>query len=391
MQRRTFLQGAVCVTVIVAGGAVWRAYDRGVFSVGEGPAFAPWKDWQQARGGPLGLVRAAILAASPHNTQPWLFKLTDHTIDVYIDPRRSPGALDPYRREAHIGIGCALENMMLAAAANGYAATTTLLPGKLSEASANGEHELLAHVDLAAGQAQKNELFDAIPRRHTNRNPYYLKPLPSEFLDEVTKLSDGSANTKIFLFDRDEDRERIVSMIIKANDIVYADPLVERGSQRWIRGKWSDVQKFRDGLIIDEFGQPPLTTALLKFTPPSWGRFVYRYFSGGSYADLLRATPVFGVIAVHDRYDAAQCLDAGRLWQRAHLLATARHIAGRPVNEAVELVDHERLHNQQADMDAELTALIGGGDWQPTFMFRMGYPVRAVAPSPRRPASDVLL
>jgi nitroreductase len=391
MQRRIFLQGAAGVTVIVAGGAVWRAYDRGVFSVGDGPAFAPWHDWQQASGGPLGLVRAAILAASPHNTQPWLFKLTDRTVEVYIDPRRSPGALDPYRREAHIGIGCALENMMLAAAANGYTATATLLPGKLSEASANGEHELLAHVDLAAGHAQQNDLFYAIPHRHTNRNPYYVKPLPAEFLNEVRKLADGSADTKIFLFDGEGDRDRIVTIIDKANDIVYADPLVEQGSQRWIRTEWRDVQKFRDGLIMDEFGQPSMTTALLKFVPSSWDRYVFKNFGGVRYADVLRATPVFGVIAVRDRYDRVQCLDAGRVWQRAHLLATARHLAGRPVNEAVELIDQQRLHNQKADADAELAALIGGGDWQPTFMFRMGYPVRQVAPSPRRPAGDVLI
>lgn len=83
---------------------------------------------------PLALVRAAILAASPHNTQPWLFKITDFSIDLYLDSRRYPGALDPYLREEHIGMGCALENLMLAAPANGYAASTTLLPGPLSGA-----------------------------------------------------------------------------------------------------------------------------------------------------------------------------------------------------------------------------------------------------------------
>src|ERR1035438_7982674 len=28
---------------------VWSACDRGVFSVGEGPAFEPWKDWQETK------------------------------------------------------------------------------------------------------------------------------------------------------------------------------------------------------------------------------------------------------------------------------------------------------------------------------------------------------
>ncbi|PYV63112.1 MAG: hypothetical protein DMG97_38580, partial [Acidobacteria bacterium] len=34
MHRRSFLKGAGIVTILVAGGAVWRAEDQGVFSVG---------------------------------------------------------------------------------------------------------------------------------------------------------------------------------------------------------------------------------------------------------------------------------------------------------------------------------------------------------------------
>jgi len=37
---------------------------------------------------------------------------------------------------------------------------------------------------------------------------------------------------------------------------------VDQASKRWVRMKWSEVQKFRDGLIVDEFGEPPLTAAI---------------------------------------------------------------------------------------------------------------------------------
>lgn len=37
--RRTFLKGAGAITVLVAGGGVYRAYDQGVWAVGEGPAY----------------------------------------------------------------------------------------------------------------------------------------------------------------------------------------------------------------------------------------------------------------------------------------------------------------------------------------------------------------
>jgi hypothetical protein len=85
MKRRSFLRGAGVVTIAIVGGGVWRAYNQGVFSTGQGPAYEPWKNRrQETNGSPLALVRAAILAASPHNTQPWLFKVSDSAIELHI-------------------------------------------------------------------------------------------------------------------------------------------------------------------------------------------------------------------------------------------------------------------------------------------------------------------
>ena len=165
MRRRLFMKGAGIVTVVVAGGGVWRACDQGVFSVGEGPAYEPWKDWRtESNDGALALVRAAILAASPHNTQPWLFKVTASSIELSIDMRRNVGALDPFLREEHIGMGCALENLMLAAAANGYQATATLLPGKLGPIPARSSWRASISPQASATKASYTMQFrGAIP------------------------------------------------------------------------------------------------------------------------------------------------------------------------------------------------------------------------------------
>jgi hypothetical protein len=201
VRRRSFLIGTGFVTVAVAGGGVWRAWDQGVFSVGDGPAYEPWKDWRNAGNDvPLALVRAAILAASPHNTQPWLFKITDSSIELHIDTQRNVGALDSYLREEHIGMGCALENLMLAAPANGYAAAAALLSGKLGPIPAEPKPQLLARVNLTSGKREENELYNAIPRRHTNRGPYDpLKAISPDFVDALKHLPGGEADVKLFL------------------------------------------------------------------------------------------------------------------------------------------------------------------------------------------------
>jgi nitroreductase len=369
---------------------VWRAWDQGVFSVGQGPAYEPWKNWYSTKDGPLGLVRAAILAASPHNTQPWLFKVASSSIELYADTARSTGALDPFLREQHLGLGCALENLMLAAGANGYQATPTLISRKLTGTTPAAQPQLVARVELTVGTPQQSELYDAIPRRHTNRNPYDPnKPLPGDFVEKMRAVTSTEPDVRMFLFTDEKDRKKIAGRISQANDVLYADPAVEQGSEEWIRFRWKSVQKYRDGLTVDAFGLSPGQAAVAKIVPASVLR---RQFASAKnlYLTLLLTAPLFGLIAVRDRYDQEQSLRAGRIWQRAHLLATARGVAARPANEAVEMVDHEGNTGQAARHAAMLADLIGDSAWQPTFMFYMGYAVRPGLASPRRSVDMVV-
>jgi hypothetical protein len=150
--------------LLVAGGGVWRACDQGVFEVGQGPAYEAWTTWQVGTGA-LAAVRAAILAASPHNIQPWLFRVRDSQVDLLADQRRSLGAIDPLQREKEIGLGCALENLVLAAEAHGYKATVMLLPSETDSTH-------VARIDLLPAKPTTSPLYQAIPHRHTNRYAY---------------------------------------------------------------------------------------------------------------------------------------------------------------------------------------------------------------------------
>lgn len=167
MSRRRFLQAAGATLVVAAGGGVfYRTLDQGVFETGEGVAYEAWRTWSMESSLPQErIVRAGILAANPHNSQPWLFRIETDVITLYADHKRQIGTIDPFRREMFIGLGCAVENMMLAARAEGYRVTLTLMPNPADERE-------VARLELQAGVVERSELYAAIPNRHTDRSAY---------------------------------------------------------------------------------------------------------------------------------------------------------------------------------------------------------------------------
>src|SRR5207247_7772384 len=119
-------------------------------------------------------------AANPHNTQAWLFKVDPSRVILFADTARNTATMDPYLREMYVGLGCALENLLLAAQAKAYSYTVSLFPDPLDSTR-------VATVELAHAVNHASsfitDLYDAIPLRHTNRGPYNKdRSLSSELL-----------------------------------------------------------------------------------------------------------------------------------------------------------------------------------------------------------------
>lgn len=69
--------------------------------------------------GILDLVRLATLAPSGHNTQLWRCTPSDTGIRIRPDLSRRTPVVDPDDHHRFVSLGCAAENLLIAAAANG--------------------------------------------------------------------------------------------------------------------------------------------------------------------------------------------------------------------------------------------------------------------------------
>jgi len=357
--------------------------NQGVFSGGTGPAYESWR--VDGEPGPLRLVRAAILGASPHNTQPWLFRAREASIDVWADTRRHIGTIDPYLREMYVGVGCALENLLIAAAREGYAAVLTLMPDAADPAHA-------AHVALTSAAPAESALYAAIPRRHTNRGPYdTARAVPSETLSAMAQLGPDLPDVKVFWFDRGPDRKRIGDAIVSATEAIIADRPQSQDSARWFRASWQDLERHRDGITLDAQGLPPVVNALAKMLPAVSPERADAAWLEATRDRHVATAAAFGILAVPDTRDGRMRLRGGGMWQRMHLWATTRGLAMQPLNQLAERADRERQLALTPTYTTMLEKLIDGSGLEALMPFRIGYPVRDAGLSPRRDVEAVLV
>ncbi len=305
MSRRGFLHsvglGAATVFVVADGVLAYRAWDQGVLTEGEGPAFDALSDWQTFDG-PEATVAAAVLAASAHNTQPWAFAIDGDRVDVYADQTRSTGANDALLRELNISVGCAIENLVLAAGANGYAPSVQLDPGTTQD--------LVATVTLEPGPVAPSALYNAIDERRSNRSDFADDPIPDSVMTSMSSLT--VPGTSLVWLVEASDRAAFADLLVEATRAHNNDEEQSRDSFAWWRSDWDQVQKHKDGLNIDGAGLSPLVRTLGKILPG-----VSRSQADEAFLERTErqadTAAAFGVITVDDPNSRAQQHLGGRL------------------------------------------------------------------------------
>jgi hypothetical protein len=378
LTRRNFLKGLGAAAIIVTGGMVWRAIDSGVLNAGQGPAYEPWTNWRDEQHPQMNLIRAAILASNPHNSQPWLFRLTDRQIDLYADTHRNIGTIDPFLREMTIGAGAALANVLLAARATGYQPDLRLMPSP-------DDATHMARVELSPNTPDVSPLYEAIPRRHTDRAAFDITRMISQTqLDDLCKVAAGFEDVKLLWVTEPQIVQNFRDQTLAATQAIINDEQQSADSFAWQRSNWRELQEKRDGLTYDAQGMGGLITAAVKMLPT----ITKEQADQGWYEALrdrqLATASAFGLILARDPLDNVQRINVGRLWQLLHLQMTVDGLGAQPLNQLAERRDREMQLGLEPRFGRALSEIVGDDRWSALMPFRVGYPTMQSLPSPRR-------
>lgn len=345
MKRRGLLIGAGGALALAGVGACgWRA------STGSMADYASQADVLRA---PLpadpvarDLVRHATLAANGHNTQPWRFRALEGAIDILPDLSRATPVVDPDDHHLFVSLGCAAENLAIAAAATGR-------PGEV-----HVDPEGRVRFAYSEGPERTDPLSAAIPMRQSTRADYDGRAVPAAGIGALLKAAEVPGVRLVLLTARAR-IDPLRDLVVAGNDVQMRDPAFMAELRQWLRFNPRAAMATGDGLFAACTGNPVLPGAL-------GGLAFDTFFNAGTENDrYARQIDGSAGIAVFlgEREDRAHWIAVGRACQRFALAATGLGLKHAFVNQPVEV----------ARLRPELAALVGEPGVRPDIVMRFGY------------------
>lgn len=347
MNRRQVLIGAGAAT-LAAGAAGYAGWKQMGSMRDYNAAVAAMRSRLDALPETTDLIRNAGLAASGHNTQPWIFRLEPNSIRILPDFARRTPVVDPDDHHVFVSLGCAAENLAVAGDAWGR-------PGEVTYDAAGDGSVLFVHGKERAAALER---LKAVAQRQSTRSVYDGASVSAENLKRLAAAAAIPGISVILLTDKIE-TARIRDLVLAGNTAQMRDPAFVRELRSWLRFSPREALQSGDGLFSAASGNPVLPAWL----GPRLFDWVFNEASENEkYARHLNSSSGVAVF-IADTADQDHWVRAGRASQRFALQATALGIRTAFVNQPVEVEEFRR----------ELASLVGLPGRRPDLVMRFGY------------------
>jgi hypothetical protein len=303
------------------------------------------------------LLRYAILAPSVRNTQPWTFQIEGNAVHLIAAWERELPVADPTRRELHISLGCALENLLVAAEHFGFRHEVVYLPRQEDD-------RVAATITFSPGgtptPARSSIALDAILERHNDNSVYRSTPVPEEVCRSL-QACQMEPELRLNLTDDHLFHRWIERFTLDADRQEFADP-----EYREELGYWIGQGVLRGPGLAAKLG----------------GLAVARLDLGESVAEqdykVVDSAALLGVISAADDTHLTH-IKTGQFFERIWLTATAMGANIHPMSQTM----------RRPEIRASVADLIPEGR-TPQQLFRVGYSSRKTRHTPRLPLEEVL-
>ena len=270
----------------------------------------------------IQIASYASKAPSGHNTQPWKFHITDSTITVLPNLDVALPVVDRNNRELFISLGCAVENLCIAASYFGY--TTHIIECSIEAIILELTKNALTIED---------SLFHQIEKRQTNRNIYNGNKISDGILQQLQSIPKENGIQFYFTEINTPFANTITQYIMKGNEIQMADIAFKNELLSWMRFNKKQVEATHNGLSYLVFGNPPLPRILAR---PIVSLFLKPNAQNKSDRKKIDSSSHF-VVCATQRDTIEEWINLGRTLQRFLLKVTEIGISYAFLNQPCEV------------------------------------------------------
>lgn len=314
----------------------------------------------------LRIVKYAAKAPSGHNAQPWRFRTGNGTISLLPDFTRALPVVDSDNHALFISLGCALENIVIAANQFNYESVIEF---------DGDEREPYIRVRLfAAQEARKSGLFDYIVKRQVTRNRYNNEKIPQNILGELfDDAPDEGVQTKLFL--SEAGIMSLVPYITEGIRLQFRKKGFVDELATWIRFSGNEVMLRGDGIWTASMGLPNMGRLIGSFVMKN---LITAGIEARRIEKLVTASAGMALFIVRQN-DPYHWIKLGQSFQRFALKATKNQVSHSHVNMPCE----EPVVREKLIRDFQLKEMT------PLLLIRFGYS-RPMPYSFRRNLNDLL-
>jgi hypothetical protein len=314
------------------------------------------------------ILEYATKAPSGHNTQPWKFLIKKDEIQIQPDFNRALPIVDSDNHALYISLGCAVENVVLAAKNYGFSSNI--------EIAKNNEGADFIAIKLRKDKTvEVDELFNHIDNRQVTRNEYSSSTVPSEDVKILLESTDFEG-VHALVFTDSKAISELEPFIIEGSNLQFQNRDFVNELVSWIRFSKKEVEQKRDGIWHASMGMPSAGRMVGNIIMK---KFVSAKSEAKRWKKQIKASAGF-VLFTAEKNDVEHWVNLGRAFQRFGLTATKLNI-----NHA-----HVNMPCEEHSVRKKLAAHFNLKNEHPLLLIRFGYSEK-MPYSFRRPLHETVI
>ncbi len=310
------------------------------------------------------LVYYSSLAPSSHNTQPWLFELSQNKIKIYPNLERRLPQSDSTNRELYLSLGAAVTNLNIISQNFGLDFSCNITPNDQSVAT-------FSYNNLKSVLINK-KMIEAVCNRHCNRFEYEEKKLPEMFLNSIPEFT-NNYSVIASVINEPKQKSQIAEIVLKAIESAFKDKGFTEELSHWLK---PSLQKYHDGMPGYNIGVP----WLLSFIIP----WAMKHFNMSKQQRDINKSPLYHsatyIILSTTGDSKKDWVNTGQALEQIWIEAEKENIKLAVFAAPIEIKDYYKDFQQLLNTSS-----------RPQMFVRLGYTNKIPKPSPRLAINKILM